>query len=217
MLLTTTTMARDIVYRLPKSLDDDVLRIQSRPSRLIRLRSLQSDPTHFLSKYDVEIKYKEELWLSRLRDPHVQHFVLVTVDDNYDDKGEISLNQNTEFHGMMVVINEYEEEQAECTKAEEGDKIRGNSALPTYFLGCLYMDTSFRSQGWGTKIIQKGIEWVRQDARSKGWPSVRYRVVAMDGNDRAVNLYLKIGFKIDGVKIQGNDPGDVHTELSMII
>lgn len=209
-------MPKTIVYRLPKSEDDEVLKIQSRPMKLIRLKSLQLDPASFHSKYDVEVKYEQELWLSRLRGKHVQHFVLMSVDDTHDEKREIPLDDTTEFLGVMVVINEYEEESVAQTKS--GKVADSNSwSVPTYFLGYLYVDSSLRSQGLGTKIIKESIAWIKEDARSKDWPSVRYRVTAMHGNDRAVNLYVRNGFKVDSIGKHGDDSDDVYTQLSMVI
>ena len=210
-------MPKTIIHHLAKSTDDEVLKLQSRPMRLARLKSLQTDPTHFTSKYEHEVKQEEEFWLARLRPAHVQHFAVLTTDNDQTDSTCILFDDSTVFHGFMVVTNEYEEETTDAANAGRLVDQKVMDEIPTYFMAAFFVDQVLRSQGIGSRIIQASIDWVRKDGKAKGWPRVRYRVTALQGNDRAVGLYLRNGFKVDITNKQGDMADDIYTELSMII
>lgn len=210
-------MDKITIVRFPKSADTEVLMKQSRPMRIARLKSLQSDPTHFYSKFENESNQDTEFWLNRLRPGHVQHFVAVCSEKPIEKPDDLVLDAATEFKGFAVVVNEYEAELAE--RAKEGEVAYESSTrdLPTYFLGAMWVDTSVRGQGIGSRIIQESIAWIKEDARTKGWPKVRYRTTALHGNDRAANLYRSLGFDIDQDDRYRESEQDLATHLSMIL
>jgi len=89
--------------------------------------------------------------------------------------------------------------------------------LPKYFLGVVWVDPLMRGQGIGSKIIKESIDWIKQDARANSLLRVRYRLAAMEGNDRAVALYTRLGFSIDQAKRTDAAETDTETAMSMII
>lgn len=205
------------IYRLPKSEDLNVLATQSRPLRIARLKSLQADPTSFYSKYENEVNQDREFWLDRLRPKFVEHFAAVISDTNHHSDGLLAIDDTTEFPAVGVVINEYEEELADAAQSDNNLQNEKGETLPAYLLAALWVDRSIRGQGVGSRMINESIAWVREDAKNRGWPKVRYRVTALHDNNRAMKLYESLGFHVDRVKLQGQDKDDVFTEMSMIL
>lgn len=205
------------IYRLPKSEDLDVLKTQSRPLKIARLKSLKEDPANFYSKYENEINQNQEFWLDRIRPRFVEHFTAVISDTNGSSDETLTIDDKTEFISVGVVINEYEEELADAAQAGTTLQVQPSEKTPVYFLGVLWVDKSLRGQGVGSRMINESIAWIKEDAKSRGWPKVRYRVTALDGNARAIKLYQSLGFDIDRVKVQGQDPDDVFTDMSMVL
>lgn len=75
----------------------------------------------------------------------------------------------------------------------------------------IYLHQDFHNVGLGTKMLTKLIEL----AKKEGLPRIGLSVIA--GNKRAIHLYQKFGFKIDGVMKEtylGED-GKYHDELVM--
>lgn len=143
------------IVRFPKSEDTEVLIKQSRPMRIARLKSLKSDPTHFYSKFENESNQDTEFWLNRLRPRHVQHFVAVCSEKPIEKTEALVLDAATEFKGFAVVVNEYEAELAEKTTEGATAPESITNDLPTYFLAAMWVDTSLRGHGIGSRIIMR--------------------------------------------------------------
>lgn len=213
-------MANVTIYRLPKTEDSQILATQSRPLRLARLQSLQFDAQSFSSKYDDEVKQPEgsDFWLNRLRPKHVQHFVAVQSDGSSALGQTLPIDQSTEFKGVLVLINEYEEKLEENANMGVTSQAISEDELPNLFLGAFWVDGGLRGQGIGARMVNDSIVWLVEDARSKNWPKIRYRVTVKKSNDGAIKLYKKLGFsRIEDDKRRVHDESDGFIELSMII
>ena len=195
------------IRRLPKSNDIEVLKAQMRPLKEVRLRSLELDPQNFYSKYENEIKQPDNFWIDRMRPEYVQHFVAVSAETGADAD---TIDEQTKFTSFLVVVREYNVSE---DQADVGQKAE----LPKYFLGVVWVDPLMRGQGIGSKIIKESIDWIKQDARANSLLRVRYRLAAMEGNDRAVALYTRLGFSIDQAKRTDEAETDTETAMSMII
>lgn len=142
--------------------------------KAIRLRSLRIDPDSFCSKYVTEVDQPDEFWLNGLRPQLVHHFVATqTV---AQDRKQAASGEQREFLAFMVVIYE-----AAITE--------GDMSLPTYCLSALWVDPAIRGKGVGTMIITESIDWIRRDAKERGFRKVRYRLIALTNNERGIALY----------------------------
>lgn len=63
---------------------------------------------------------------------------------------------------------------------------------------CMYIVVGVKKSsqgiGIGTKLIEEAISWARQNN------IIRIELTVMEHNQRAINLYKKMGFEIEGVK-----------------
>lgn len=201
-------MTNTIIYRLPKSNDIDELTAQMRPMKEARLRSLKQDPEKFYSRYENEVDQPAEFWIDRLRPKNVQHFVAVAVKGKPQWELEV-VDEQTQFMAFMVVIKEFEDVLANAE--DEGAK------LPTYFLAAVWVDSSLRGHGVGSRMIQQSIEWIKEDASEHGLQKVRYRLAAIEGNDRAVELYIKLGFAVNLSRRRDVVETGTETTMDMIV
>lgn len=192
-------MADIKVYRLPKTTDPVLLNTHSRPLRLARLKALQVDAKAFKSKYEDEITQPPEFWLNRLRPENCQHFVAEVPSSN-DTK-------DVEYKAVMVVLSP-------SIPMEEHN-------IPTYMLAAFWVDPEVRGRKVGSKVFEESVQWVREDARKNDWKQIRYELHVKPSNDRAINLYNRLGFlpvsKSSEEEEEETTPDDYLAEMRMTI
>lgn len=184
-------MADIRIYRLPKTTDPTVLEAQSRSMRVARLRSLQSDPQSFKSRYEDEILQPTAFWHDRLKPENVQHFVAIS--SSTED------TETPEYKAFMVVI---------------ADDIKGQHDVLSYFLGAFWVDPETRNQKIGSRIVDASIIWLKNEARARGWTQVHYRLNVAPDNHRAISLYKRLGFEIVE-KQQRDDDGFLSMAMTI--
>lgn len=215
-------MANIRVCRLHKTNDEEVLKAQSPPFRTARLKSLQSDPASFRSKYESEVDQPIEFWIDRLRPAHVQHFMLIDLpeaDIHFEGSKSaqgVNLRPDVQIMGFMVVINTSEAARTQKPDAHEMEMEKKDNpeGLETYWMAALWIDPSLRGQQFARKIIEASIGWMKEDAKARSLRKVRYRTTALQGNNRAVKVYEKNGFVVMDAHVKGEDDGDnVYVEM----
>lgn len=173
------------IFRLPKSVDPDVLLAQSIPMRAARLRSLHEDAASFKSKYEDEIRQPREFWLNRLRPDDCQHFIATMSQETSP--------QGVEYKAVMVVLTE--------------DISNKKHQIPTYLLAAFWVAQEIRGQKVGSRLVEESIRWIKEDAKVKGWSEVRYHLGAEPNNHRAVKLYTRLGFcMVNKGSVEDDDP-----------
>ena len=83
------------------------------------------------------------------------------------------------------------------TRAVGWCNIRPDSRTGTDHVGLLYMGVlrGYRGKGIGNRLFEKSLEHAKHDS---GFESVQLEVFA--SNRRAIGLYRKFGFKVDGLR-----------------
>jgi ribosomal protein S18 acetylase RimI-like enzyme len=184
------------VHTLPQvDPEESTFREYSRRLRDLRLKSLQSDPGSWISAYESEVNQPPEFWWNRLKEPRVIHHVLVKSDPEADPSDIHSALLAGEWLGFVVMIIPTAEDKS-----------------PEYSMSALYIDAQARGLGLGKRMVHKVIETVRQHKARAGEESPFCTTNVRHGNDSALTLYQKLGFRvIDADQIVEKEGRKYHT------
>ncbi|EHY55496.1 hypothetical protein HRR83_008926 [Exophiala dermatitidis] len=184
-------MAEFSIVTLPTPAPDHntLLEYSSRLKEL-RLKSLKQDPDSFISNYASECDKPQEFWLDRLSESGVTHLVVVRRDPNATKLGNDSSLLDGQWVGFAVLTT---------PDGDPSEDIAHDP--PEYNLMALYIDSDFRGQGLGKRLVQASIDTIRSHRAANGRASAACLITVRHGNDQALALYQKMGFSI----IEPND------------
>ncbi|OAL23020.1 hypothetical protein AYO20_11082 [Fonsecaea nubica] len=176
-------MASFSVHTLPHPAQDHATFLEySSRLKVLRLRSLKEDAKSFISSYESEASQPEEFWLNRLRDDHVTHLILL----RHDAQAKKSTLLEHQWVGFVVIV-------APSPKAVDDS---GRSSSAEWYMAALYVEPEVRGQGLGERLVQATIDHVRENSSRESGESPCCLTSVVHGNDNALNLYQKLGFRI---------------------
>lgn len=161
--------------------DHDTLLEYSSRLKTLRLRSLKEEVKSFVARYESEVKEPDEFWLNRLRDDRAIHLLLVREDP---PGGNTALLQK-EWVGFVVVL-----------APDMKEKSEGRSTLQEWYMAALYIEPEARGLGLGKKLVQATFDYIKTTSNREEGESVCYQTNVVHGNDKALELYQKLGFRI---------------------
>lgn len=105
---------------------------------------------------------------------------------------------------------------AERAKREAFD---ANSKVADWYMAAIYLDPSVRGKGAGKQLVQAAIDIMRKSSRQAASNAAVVVTNVMHGNDRALALYQKLGYKISNADAIEEKEGRIYhtTELRMIL
>ncbi|KAL2423419.1 hypothetical protein ABEF95_008480 [Exophiala dermatitidis] len=185
-------MATFSIVTLPTPAPDHntLLEYSSRLKEL-RLKSLRQDPDSFISNYASESQQPQEFWLDRLSESGVTHLVVVRRDPGTAKLDNDSNLLDGQWVGFAVLLT------PDRDASEDIDHDP-----PEYNLMALYIDSDFRGQGLGKRLVQASVDTIRSHRAANDRVSAPCIITVRHGNDQALALYQKMGFSI----IEPNDP-----------
>lgn len=187
------------IYALPR-LDqaDATFREFSRRLKGLRLESLKADPDSWVSVYDSEVNQPDEFWWNRLKDSRAVHHILVKTTPEAGDADVQSTLLAGEWVGFVVIIIPDAENKS-----------------PEYLMSALYIDAQARGIGLGKQMVQQVIDTVRKHEVKAGHASPFCTASVRHGNNSALALYQKLGFRIvDADQIEEKEGRKYHaTEI----
>ncbi|KAK5053968.1 hypothetical protein LTR84_001930 [Exophiala bonariae] len=174
------------IHTLPK-LDqaDTTFQEFSRRLKNLRLQSLKADPDKWVSIYDSEVNQPDDFWWNRLQDSQAIHHILVKNTSESDGPDSKSVLLAGEWVGFVVIIVPDAENKS-----------------PEYLMNALYIDTQARGIGLGKRMVRQVIDTVRKHETKAGQAPPFCTASVRHGNDSALALYRKLGFRVvnaDGI------------------
>lgn len=151
----------------------------SRRLKNLRLRSLQSDPDSWISAYESEVNQPNDFWWNRLKDSRAVHHILVKAGSDTDASNVQSALLAGEWLGFVVMIIPDAEDKS-----------------PEYLMSALYIDAQARGIGLGQRMVHQVLDTVKQHEAKVGEESPFCTASVRHGNDSALALYQKLGFRV---------------------
>ncbi|KAJ9638714.1 hypothetical protein H2204_004190 [Knufia peltigerae] len=172
--------------------------------KTLRLKTLQEDPGSWISLYKDEVDQPQDFWVSRLRDPRAIHLVIVRHDSSQDnvDESTAMLSQG-DWVGLVVIIT---------PELDHGDGVDEKEQTSSEFLmAAVSVHSGHRGHGLGGRLVQKAIETSRDFALERKITSPYLTAHVRSGNDSALKLYQKLGFRIVQPEYHGEKNGMLYT------
>ncbi|KIW52790.1 hypothetical protein PV05_08410 [Exophiala xenobiotica] len=198
-------MAKFVVYKLPDPAPDhDTLLEFASRLKALRLQTLKEDPDSWISLYAREADQPQDFWMSRLKDSSATHLVLVSVDSSHDaSEGETTALLQGEWVGFAVILT------PERHQNDTANHMESNSS--EYLMASVSVRSDVRGQGLGKLLVQAAIQTARNNALEKHNSSSCLTANVRHGNDHALQLYQKLGFRIVDPDYQGEKEGRPYT------
>jgi ribosomal protein S18 acetylase RimI-like enzyme len=198
-------MAKFVIYKLPTpaSDHDTLLEFASR-LKALRLQTLKEDPDSWISLHEREADQPQEFWLSRLKSSSATHLVLLSVDSSHDaSEGGTAALLKGEWVGSVVIL------APELHQDDTADHMESTSA--EYLMASVSVRSDVRGQGLGKRLVQAAIQTARNSALEMHISSSCLTANVRHGNDHALQLYQKLGFRIIDPEYHGEKEGRPYT------
>lgn len=161
--------------------------------RAARLNSLKLDPESFMSKYDSEVKQPIDFTIGRLREPNAWTIILVrTPDEAASPNPDLLLREDTEYVGFCVMIDTH----SMPASMTERDGTSYTDRGAEWFMAAVYVDRSVRGAGAGKRMVQFGLDTIRDLSSKTGRANAVCVTGVRHGNNNALELYKKLGFEV---------------------
>ena len=183
--------------------------------RAVRLDSLKLDPDSFISKYESEVKQPVDFTIGRLKERNAWTILVVrTPDEEASEDPNVLLRDDTEYVGFCVMIDVRTMDES-MARREGFDEQKKSD----WFMAAVYVDRSVRGTGTGKKMIQYGIDKIRDVSRATGTENAVCVTSVAHGNTNALELYKKLGFQVTNEDHVEEKEGHPHhmTELKMTL
>ncbi|KAF2963880.1 hypothetical protein GQX73_g9692 [Xylaria multiplex] len=176
--------------------DEDGCRFYLEQYKPFRLASLQQDAHAFGSTYAREIKFDDEAWLGRIRNPSATTFVAVQSHDNRVVAstsliGPLPNDKPTSnpYHVVSGVMAE-----SGTAHNNKNSNASGEDIEPLHFqMSAVYTSPEARGQGLAKSLIRAATEEACSRARGEGRP-LALSVVVYAANSAAISVYERCGF-----------------------
>jgi ribosomal protein S18 acetylase RimI-like enzyme len=160
--------------------DHDTLLEYSARFKRLRLRALKEDSRSFISKYENEVAQQQDFWLNRLMADRVVHLVLAQEDGVNTNK---TLLQK-QWVGFVVI------------SAAPNNQALDSSSPAEWYMAAAYIEPEVRGQGLGKRLVQATIDYIKDQASTEDSKHVCCSTSVRHGNDNALELYQRLGFRI---------------------
>ena len=185
------------IHLVPKNLPESspLWETYAWKTRAPRLEGLKLDPNSFISQYESEAKQPIEFTIERLKEPNAWTFVLIRSPDEATSQApDVLLLDSTEYIGFCVIVDI----RSVPTSMTEREGTNHQDQGADWFLAAVYVDRSVRGTGFGKKMVQFGIETIRDASRKSGTNNAVCSVTVMHGNDNARETLQEAGVQGDG-------------------
>lgn len=179
-------------------------------SKDFRLNSLRESPDSFASTYNNEVTFTKDIWAKRLLSPRATHLAALLLVQDVVNGDEIDLHRSktrvlleNDWCAMTVVMRPEEDEKLSFSRspwktilgdANPAEPSIARKRMPLILNG-FYVPPQHRKQGIGRAILESTFEFGETMARNEGIAHAVFQVGVDDGNNDALKLYEKAGFR----------------------
>ncbi|KAE8149710.1 hypothetical protein BDV25DRAFT_123564 [Aspergillus avenaceus] len=200
------------ITSIPKHLAHGELEAVIMRYKALRLLGLKEHPEAFSSKYEIEVKFPRERWVSRIENSAAKTFIALNPHSDseaLEDDNEHSIPRlfSHDWLGTITIqgpkiLYEGDEMLSKAPwdlffRVEESSvsaDVAGGTTV--YMLGALFVQDSGRRKGNGRRLIERAVEEVYKEAVESRVSRMLVVVIAEPRNDSALRLYKACGFKI---------------------
>ncbi|KAI0391167.1 hypothetical protein F5Y17DRAFT_441744 [Xylariaceae sp. FL0594] len=202
------------------SSDEDGCRFYLDQYKPFRLTSLQVDAEAFGSTYAREIRFSDEEWLARVRNPSSVTFVVAVRSADDDDRVVASTSligplPNRASNPYQVVSTSRDGESSIVNSSNNKPEGKENKPLQQHYqMAAVYTSPEARGRGLAKSLIKAATE----EARKRAAAALSLSVVVYAENHAAISVYERCGFvkSADGPKLRYNPhKGSSASELEM--
>ena len=205
------------LHMLPKEVySEAVWKQYAQKMRPLRLKSLQSDPASFISKYASEVEEPITFWIGRLKEPSAWTIIMVRTQNMLSDTATADgslLREDVEWVAYCVIIDV--RHIPESMAQREGGTLSQHEE--PWFMAAIWLDPTLRGQGAGQKLVQFAIDSISVENARTSPAGGKCMTNVSHGNDRALGLYKKIGFRVTDAHKTTDKNGEIQhmTELKL--
>ncbi|KAJ3540185.1 hypothetical protein NM208_g4480 [Fusarium decemcellulare] len=150
--------------------------------RALRLEALQQSPTSFSSTWDIESRFSNDVWVSRLRDPDRETFACVYQEGQTSAwVAQVSLRGPIPAEDFRLPALSGQSRPLDDMEGERWQMLS------------LYTSVGHRGHGLGAKLCREAFHFIERRLRSET-ENATVRIMAKPENTVAVGLYQRLGF-----------------------
>ncbi|EEU37976.1 uncharacterized protein NECHADRAFT_19371, partial [Fusarium vanettenii 77-13-4] len=150
--------------------------------RTLRLEALQQSPTSFSSTWDIESRFSNDAWVSRLQGPDKETFACVY------QEGQTSLwVAQVNLRGPLSV-----DDYALPSQSGQSPSLDGMEGEKWQMLS-LYTSINHRGKGLGAKLCREAFRFIEHRLETET-QSATVRIMVKPENAVTVDLYQRLGF-----------------------
>ncbi|KAH7066353.1 putative GNAT family acetyltransferase [Paraphoma chrysanthemicola] len=154
--------------------------------KALRLSALQQSPSSFSSTYDIESRFPDEWWESRLQIPGRETFICVA-------NGASS--SADEWVAQVTLIGPVPASSYRLPEAAQQPPVGPDEEEEKWQMLSLYTLPTHRGKGIAKALCREAFQWLQAPAASKPRPElIRVRIMVKPENVATVQMYQSLGF-----------------------
>lgn len=171
----------------------------ARKYKQLRLAALQLSPTSFSSTYDIESKFTDETWASRLTAPEKETFICVAKErptsSDVGVRNDDDLNGDEipgEWVAQVTLLGPLSVSDFALPEESGQPAYRGNGSEERWQMLSLYTLPDHRGRGVAKELCREAFQYLLAERQHVG--TIRVRIMVKPENQVTVSMYRKMGF-----------------------
>jgi ribosomal protein S18 acetylase RimI-like enzyme len=155
--------------------------------RALRLEALQQSPTSFSSTWDIESRFSNDTWVSRLRNPDKETFACVYQEGQTSVwVAQVNLRGPLSVEDFALSLQSGQPPPLDDMEDEKWQMLS------------LYTSINHRGKGLGAKLCREAFQFI-QHRLGNELGSATVRIMVKPENTVTVGLYQRLGFAKTGL------------------
>ncbi|OAL07132.1 hypothetical protein IQ06DRAFT_7477 [Phaeosphaeriaceae sp. SRC1lsM3a] len=154
--------------------------------KALRLSALKQSPNSFSSTYEIESRFPDEWWESRLQLPRRETFICVAKGDS---------SSADEWVAQVTLIGPVTASSYRLPEAAQQPPVGLDEEEEKWQMLSLYTLPTHRGKGIAKALCSETFRWLQEAATDKPRPGlIRVRIMVKPENVATVKLYQALGF-----------------------
>jgi ribosomal protein S18 acetylase RimI-like enzyme len=154
--------------------------------KTLRLEALRQSPAAFSSTLEIESRFDDDVWASRIRDPEKETFICV-----------FEGGQSSEWVAQVTLRGPLSDKEFALPSESGQSPPAVDGVEEKWQMLSLYSLPSHRGKGLASKLCQEAFHFLESQQRTKA-PLALVRIMLKPENTAIIRLYERLGFKYTG-------------------